>query len=34
MTVETVGDILQWKITKSDKSVTTIDVNRKNSNKY
>ncbi len=34
MTVETEGDILHWKILKTDRTVTTIDVDRRNSNKY
>jgi adenylylsulfate reductase subunit B len=34
MTVQTDGDILHWNITKKDNTVTTIDVNRRNSNKY
>jgi adenylylsulfate reductase subunit B len=34
MNVETDGDILHWNITKKDGTKTTIDVNRKNSNKY
>ncbi|MEY8353625.1 ferredoxin family protein [Lachnospiraceae bacterium 54-53] len=34
MNVSHEGDILQWKITKSDGTVRVIDVNSKNSNKY
>jgi adenylylsulfate reductase subunit B len=34
ITVQPEGDILHWKIVKKDKSVTTIDVNRRDSNKY
>lgn len=34
MTVETEGNILHWKIAKRDQTVVTIDVDRRNSNKY
>jgi adenylylsulfate reductase subunit B len=34
MTVESEGDILHWHIKKTDQTITTIDVNRRNSNKY
>jgi adenylylsulfate reductase subunit B len=34
MHVETEGDILHWKIDKTDGSTVTIDVDRRNSNKY
>jgi adenylylsulfate reductase subunit B len=34
MNVTTEGDILHWNIQKTDGSVTTIDVDRRNSNKY
>ena len=34
MNVSGKGDILQWKITKTDGTETVIEVNRKNSNQY
>lgn len=34
MNVTTEGDILHWNIQKMDGTVTTIDVDRRNSNKY
>jgi adenylylsulfate reductase subunit B len=34
MTVESSGDILHWRIKDKDQNITTIDVNRRNSNKY
>jgi adenylylsulfate reductase subunit B len=34
MTVKEEGNILHWQIKKSDQSVTTIDVDRRSSNKY
>lgn len=34
MNVTAQGDVLHWKIEKQDGTVTIIDVNRKNANKY
>lgn len=34
MSVSTKGDILSWNITKTDGSVETIEINKKDANKY
>lgn len=34
LSVETEGDILHWNIAKTDGTIETIDINKKESNKY